>query len=253
MRFSFRLKAFALHLSGTLCALTAVLGGLYLGWYHWPGWYLAGALRVVAIVALVDVVLGPTLTAIVANPSKPRRVFARDLTVIVAVQAVALVYGAATLWLGRPLYYTFSVDRLEMVQAADLERREIERAQRENPAFAPHWYSLPRWVWAPLPDDPAEARRIVNSAIFGGADVINMPRYFRTWEQGLPELRKRLTATTEMVKLSPAEREHCEARLAALGIRPEQRNALLLWSDVRRVLVVFDPDSLRIKAILKPN
>src|SRR5580704_480465 len=121
----FRLRAFAFHLLGSACALTLVLGGLYLGWYHWPGWYLTAVTRILLIVTLVDLVLGPTLTLIIANPKKPPRTLVRDIAMIVTVQLAALIYGAATLWHGRPLYYTFSVNRLETVQASDLEKPEI--------------------------------------------------------------------------------------------------------------------------------
>ena len=75
----FRLKAFGLHLLASVCALTLVLGGLYLGWYYWPGWYLTAVTRVLLIVGSVDLVLGPTLTLIIANPQKPRRTLARDM------------------------------------------------------------------------------------------------------------------------------------------------------------------------------
>jgi len=153
--------------------------------------------HVVAIVAFVDLAIGPTLTLIVANPRKPRRALARDIGVIVTVQLAALIYGAATLWLGRPLYYTFSVDRLQIVQASDLERSEIALARTQNPALAPHWYSLPRWIWAPLPANPDEAGKIVGSTLFGGQDVIQMPRYFRSWEEGLPKLREQLRPLDE--------------------------------------------------------
>ena len=147
----FRFKAFGLHLLASACALSLVLGGLYLGWYHWPGWYLTAVGRILIIVCSVDLVLGPTLTLIIANPRKLRRTLARDIAIIASVQLVALIYGATTLWQGRPLYYTFSANRLETVQASDLDDEEIARAAKENPAFAPRWYSRPRWVWAPLP------------------------------------------------------------------------------------------------------
>ncbi|HEY8053276.1 MAG TPA: hypothetical protein VIE42_10795 [Steroidobacteraceae bacterium] len=163
----FRLTAFGLHLAGSACALTIVLGGLYLGWYRWPGWYLTGVLHVLLIVGIVDLALGPTLTFVIANPRKPRRELTRDVAIIVTVQVAALIYGAATLWQGRPLYYAFSVNSLSMVQASDIETGEISLARRQNPALAPHWYSLPHWVWAPLPDDAEEATKIVNSAVFG--------------------------------------------------------------------------------------
>jgi hypothetical protein len=248
----FRLKAFGLHLSASATLLTLILGSLYLGWYRWPGWYLTGVLHVIAIVVFVDLALGPTLTLVVANPGKPRRTLARDIGVIVIVQLAALVYGVATLWLGRPLYYPFSVDRLEIVQASDLEASEIALGQRQNPSLAPHWYSLPRWIWAPLPENPDEAAKIAQAAVFGGQDVVQAPRYFRPWEQGLPKLREQLKPLDEIQALSRAEKHRLRVRMSQLGLAPEERNALLMWGDIRRVLVVFDPSTLRIRAILKP-
>src|ERR1700716_3905096 len=129
----FRLKAFGLHLTGSACALTLVLGGLYLGWYRWPGWYLTNVVHVAAILGSVDLTLGPLVTLIIANPRKPRRELARDIAVIASVQIAALIYGAGALWHGRPLYYTFSADRLEMVQASDVEAKEIDLGQKQNP------------------------------------------------------------------------------------------------------------------------
>jgi len=249
----FRLKAFALHLTGSACALALVIGGMYLGWYRWPGWYLTEVLHVVAIVVMVDLALGPTLTLIVANPAKSRRQLTIDIGAIVTVQLAALIYGAVTLWVGRPLYYAFSVDRLEIVQANDLEADEIALGQRQNPTLAPHWYSVPRWIWAPLPENPDEAAKIVMSAPFGGKDVTQMPRYFKLWEQGLPKLREKLTRVDDINQLSRSERQDLRARIARLGLAPDERNALLLWGDIRRVLVIFDPATLRIRAMLMPH
>jgi len=248
----FRLKAFGLHLTGSACALTLVLGGLYLGWYRWPGWYLTGVVRILLIVGIVDLALGPTLTLLIANPRKPRRELARDIAVIVCVQLVALVYGATTLWRGRPLYYTFSVDRLEIVQASDLEANEIALAQKHNPALAPHWYNRPRWVWAALPES-SEATKIVGAAVFGGPDIIDMPRYFRAWNEALPSLRLKLASVNDIPSLSRAGKEALKKRMTTLGLAPAQRNALLMWGHPRLAVAVFDPDTLRIRAILKAD
>jgi hypothetical protein len=247
----FRLKAFGLHLAGSACALSVVLGGIYLGWYRGPGWYLSGVVHVVVILGLVDVCLGPTLTLIIASPHKPPRLLVRDIGTIAAVQIVALAYGAMTVWQGRPLYYTFSVDRLEMVQASDLKPEQIALAQRQNPALAPHWYSRPRWIWAPLPEDPQEQAKIVNGAVFGGDDVIQMPRYFKPWDQALPQLRAKLSAVVNMHDLNKREKADLTARMSALGLAPGQKNAMILWGDTRRELVIFDLDSMRISAILR--
>jgi hypothetical protein len=249
----FRLTAFGLHLLGSACALTLILGGLYLGWYRWPGWYLTGAARVLIIVGIVDLGLGPTLTLVVANPKKPRRALARDVAIIVAVQIAALLYGAATLWKGRPLYYTYSADRLEMVQASDLKVSEIRRAEQENPTFAPHWYSTPRWVWARLPDDPKEAANIVNSHVLGnGQDVIEMPRYFRAWDECLPLLRQALTSVEDIKYLSRKEKESLKQRMLKQGLQPDRPNAVLMWGIGSRLVAVFDLQTQRMRALLKP-
>jgi hypothetical protein len=249
----FRLSAFGLHLAGSASALSVVLGGFWLGWYRWPGWYLAAVLHVVGILVMVDLVLGPTLTLVVANPAKPRRELTRDISIIVAVQLAALVYGAVTLWLGRPLYYTFSVDRLELVQASDLKRDDITAARRENPRLAPYWYSRPRWIWAPLPDDPEEAQKIVGGSLFGGTDVIQMPRLFRPWADSLTALRRQLRNVDQIKYLTSADRARLKSRLAQRGLDPEKTDAIVMWGGTRRVLVVFDLVSMQIRAILRAD
>ena len=249
----FRLKAFGLHLSGSACALTLVLGGLFLGWYHWPGWYLTGVVRVLLIVGLVDVGLGPLLTLIIANPNKPRRTLARDISIIASVQVVALTYGAFTLWHGRPLYYTFSADRLEMVQASDIPAREAARGRQVNPSLAPRWYSVPRWVWAPLPDDPDEAASIAKDAAFGGADVIEMPRYFRSWNDGRAQLRTQLVRVNDNQYLSKSQKASLASAMTRAGFSTDQANTMLLWAHGKNLLAVFDPATLEIRSILKPG
>jgi hypothetical protein len=250
----FRLTAFALHLLGSAGVLTMVLGALYLGWYRWPGWYLSSVLHVVGIVVMVDLGVGPTLTLIVANPGKARRLLARDVALIVTVQLAALVYGVGTLWSGRPLYYTFSANSLDIVQASDMESDEIARAERENPAFAPHWYSRPRWVWAPLPENPEEAMHIVNSVVLsGGSDVTDMPRYFRPWQDGLPKLREQLKPVNDIKYLSKTDKQSVRTQMSARGLAPDERNALIMWGGSRRLVAVFDPHSLELRALLIPG
>jgi hypothetical protein len=242
-----------LHALGSASALTLVLGALYFGWYRWPGWYLSSALHIVSIVVMVDLVLGPTLTLIIANPAKPRRALVRDLAIIITVQLGALAYGGFTLWGGRPLYYAFSVNCLEMVQASDIEPSERALAREQNPNFAPRWWDRPRWIWAPLPENPEEAAKIVGGTLFGGKDVIEMPRYFKSWEQGLPQLRSQLQPIDELKYLSRAERKAVSARMSAQGFAPDASNVLIMWGGSRRLVAVFDPATLHLKALFRPD
>jgi len=246
-----RPKAFAFHLLASAIALTLVFGSLYVGWYRWPGWYLAGAARVALTVTAVDLALGPLLTLVIANPRKPVRELTRDISIIVAVQLAALAYGTVTLWQGRPLYYTFSADRLEMVQASALEPQEIALARQQNPAFAPHWYSRPRWIWAPLPQDKDEATKIMTAAVMGGSDVIDMPRYFKPWSAGLPSLAKQLRRVDDAKVFTPAEKQLLQSRMSARGYAPDEPVTLTMWGKERPMIAVVDRASLRILAFIK--
>jgi hypothetical protein len=252
----FRFRAFFFHILASACVLSLVLGLLYMGWYRWPGWYLTNVLHIAATVVIVDVGLGPLLTLVIANPRKPRRELTRDVAVIVLFQLAGLIYGVSVLWHGRPVFYTFSVASLDVVQASAIREDEIARARRENPAFAPHWYSLPRWVWAPFPSDPDEAAKILRGAISGeGQDVISMPRYFRPWSAGLPSLGERLTPVAQNTKLSKAQKAVVAARMVRLGLPVDQANAMILWATdgVHRLVVIFDRPSLRISAMINPD
>jgi hypothetical protein len=246
----FRLTAFGLHLLGSSCVLILVLGGLWLGWYRWPGWYLANAMHIVGLLILLDLALGPTLTLIVANPAKPRRELVRDVAMIVCVQLAAVMYGATTLWGGRPLYYTFSFDRLEIVQASDIDADESARARTNNPVFAPHWYSLPRWTWVPVPEGE-EGAKIATGVLFGGTDVIDMPRFFKPWEQGLPRLREELVRLDDMKYLTQPQKQALRVRMSSQGLPVDTRNTMIMWGGSRRLLAVFDPATLHIVAIFR--
>lgn len=246
----FRLKAFGCHLLASAAVLTLTLAALYLGWYYWPGWYLAAVPPVVAVMVAVDVVLGPTLTLIIASPRKPRRELVRDIGIIVTVQLVAFLYGATTLWQGRPLYYAFSENCLSVVQAYDIEPRELEQARHAQLALAPRWDSLPRWIYAPLPQDAGESRKIMTSAISGGYDVTAMPRYYRPWGEGLRDLKSQLKKVDDIKFFSAAEKARLKDKMRKAGLDADRPVGIALTGRSRPLLAVVDPKSLTITAYL---
>jgi len=249
----FRLRAFALHLAGSTTVLALVWGVLYLGWYYWPGWYLTGVSLVAGLMVGVDLVLGPSLTLLIANPNKPRRELTRDIGVIVAVQVCALIYGTTTLWSGRPLYYLYSEKWLELVQASDISAHEANLARDQNPQFAPHWYSLPRWAWAPLPDNREEAKRIIQQALAGGADVTQMPRMFRSYERGYSEMRARLKVLESLREFTAQDKKNLRRQMIERGFDADQPIGMVLIGHAGPLLAVVDPATLHIRALLRPD
>jgi hypothetical protein len=166
------------------------------------------------------------------------------------VQLCALVYGTASLWRGRPLYYAFSENVLQLVQAYDINASELALARQKNAAILPHWYSLPQWIWAPLPQNPEERGRIVAAAISGGDDVISMPRYYRPWEQGLPTLRQQLKKVDNVPSyFSSRQKSGLKVSMRVAGFDPDQLNAIPLTGRGPPLLAVFDPATLKLRAL----
>ena len=252
-RMRYRLRAFGMHVLGSAAILSLVLGTLYVGWYHWPGWYLARAQDVFLVMVAVDLVLGPLLTGVIASPAKPRRELVRDVAVIVAVQLAALGYGGVQLWRGRPLYYAYSENVLQVVQAYDLDPKEADAACAAGLAFCPRWFSMPRWIWAPLPQDPKIAHEIVDSAIHGGADVVAMPRYFQPWHSGLGALRAQLKLVDALNYFSPRQKQTLAAAMRAAGLATETANAIPLIGRGHPLLAVFDPPTLSLSGFFSAD
>lgn len=249
----FRLKAFGFHILGSACLLTLTVGGLYAGWYRWPGWYLTGMRHIGVLVAVVDVVLGPLLTLVIASPLKTGRELARDIGIIVVVQLCALVYGSVTLWRGRPLYYALTTSGLEMVQASDISSSEAALGRRDNPSLTPTWHSLPRWIWAPLPTDKQAREKVIKSMIYARVDVTQMPRYFKPWSEGLATLRKHLSRVSDEANFTKTQRQSLTRQMRQLGLAIDQPDTVVLIGRGIPLLAVFDPSTLRLAAILAPS
>jgi hypothetical protein len=209
--------------------------------------------HVIVVMVAVDVVVGPLITLIIANQRKPRRELARDITLIVIVQLTALSYGAAALWNGRPLYYAFSVNCLQVVQAYDIDDGAARAARTQRLPLAPHWYSLPRWIWAPFPKDSAQASKIFDSLMQGGYDIVGLPQYYKTWQEGTPELRTQLQKVGDIRFFSPKQKALLLERMKAAGLDPGQSNGIALTGRGSSLLAVMDPRDLRLLAIIKAS
>jgi hypothetical protein len=145
------------------------------------------------------------------------------------------------------------VGLLQLVQAYDIDDAEAEAGRRQNPALAPHWYSLPRWIWAPLPQNPEESQKIVVSAVTGGDDVISMPKYFKPWEDGLPSLRKQLKKADDVAYFAKSEKKNLKEKMRAAGFPDDQMNSMPLTGRGHPLLAVFNPVSLKIVGTFSPR
>lgn len=245
----FRFKALGWHFGASTAALLLVLGTLYLGWYRWPGWYLSGVLKILPITVGVDAILGPLMTFMIASPNKPRTELARDISVIVGVQVLALAYGAFTLWSGRPLYYAYSGKELSIVQASDINPAQITLGQQTNPELAPYWYSLPQWVYAPDPATLPDARPAPKAG--DDSDPTEIPSDMYAWEKGLPDLKSKLRKVDDWNYFFLKQRNVLKKRMTEQGFALDAVNTMPMTGKGAPLLAIFDTNTMTIKALIR--
>jgi hypothetical protein len=126
----------------------------------------------------VDVVLGPLITLVIFKSGKKGLKF--DLAVIALLQVSALVYGVHAVYVVRPVYMVYNVDRFSLVAAVDLDPADIAAAKREEFRHLP--VNGPQYIAAVQPEDPAEKEKMLFLAI-AGKDIQLFPKQYVPYVQ----------------------------------------------------------------------
>ena len=164
-----------LLLSMLVGMLTALV--VFLVWYPPPYAALAGGVNLFLLLTSVDMVLGPTLTATVASPSKGRSELVRDLTVIVFIQVAAFAYGIYSIASARPAYLSFEVDHFRVVSAAEVDPQSLADAPPQLRSLS--WLG-PRMIAAVKPTLPTDQLRAIELGL-AGIDLSAEPRNWRDY------------------------------------------------------------------------
>jgi len=98
-----KLKAAGIHFLISVFIFIGILYLILVEWYPEPFFTAEGGWNGIKLMAAVDLVLGPTLTLIIFNASKPKREIIFDLSVIAAVQISALIWGGLQVYSERPV------------------------------------------------------------------------------------------------------------------------------------------------------
>lgn len=146
-----RWVAFLYHLSISFVLLLVISAVMYFFWFPGALFDAAGGWEGMQILVAVDLVLGPVLTLIVYNRSKPTRELARDLGIIATVQIFCLLGGLATIFHSRPLvvvqvFDTFYALNRERLADAEIAPEQIDRYAGFSPTF----------VYVPVPQKQAD-------------------------------------------------------------------------------------------------
>lgn len=218
-----KLKAFGAHLVISVVVFAAIIALTVWLWYPPPFFWIDGGVQITLLAATIDIVAGPLLTFVVYRPNKPRLMM--NLAVIAAVQAAALAWGVGTLYSQRPVLMAFvpaSQNRFFPVTGAQIAGGE--RSLDELRKLSPH---RPAMVFIELPEDPAEATRLLTSQ---ASSVLRHTERFRSVDgERLLRIVRASRTPKQYEILAPDMGKAIERFIADHGANPEAFAFVPLW------------------------
>lgn len=241
-----RIRAPALHALASLgvAAIAALI--VFAVWFPPPYAMIVGGLNLFLILVSVDVVMGPALTAVAADPRKPARTFLRDLAVIVALQVCALAYGLHVMWGARPVVLAFEVDRMRLLVAADIDPLMLSEAP---PPLRKLSWKGPQLLAAARPATREETLRAIDLAL-AGLDISNVPKNWRSYETQSVSAWNAARVASELDTRYPSVHDELARIAAEAKTSVSELRFLPLVSRFNGGSVVLAPPDARVVGVL---
>lgn len=212
-RLSFAFKAFGIHLAASCTVALAVAWLVFTVWVPAPYQGLVQAPQLFIVLLLVDVVCGPLLTAVLANPAKPRKELRLDFALVVLVQLCALAYGLHTIANARPVALVFEVDRFAVVSASQVSSQELSQAPAEVQKLP---WNGPVLLGTRAPRTPDEKLQSIELSL-QGIEPSARPGWWQSYEISRPQAVARMQPLQALHQRAPAaQRQLVEAELHKL-------------------------------------
>ncbi len=237
---SARIKAFLIHLIGSLLLASLALALVFLVWYPSPLAETFGVTRIFALMLGIDVIIGPLLTLLVYKVGKKTLKF--DLTAILVVQLAMFAYGMHTVAIGRPIWFVFNIDEFYSVRATDItaESRQIATPEyRITPFFGP------KWVAIHLPDDKKLRKQIISNTLKSGLGLFYSPSLYAPLDSQIANIQANAHPIKNLEQWNTPQ-----AIRTALAQSPTATTWLPLWNDHQSMTVLLNKNG-QVVAITK--
>lgn len=181
-----RLKFFLSHLFISLFVALLVMGLVFFVWYPIPLAKAVGVTQIFLMMLAIDVIVGPLLGLLVYKEGKKTLKF--DLTIIIAIQISALLYGVYSIEQGRPTWLAYNVDRFELVRKNEIVDQNINQAQ---PQFQQSSWFKPQFVATVFAKDTNQRNNDMFAEVLGGISIAQRPERYVDFSQAKAQLQKR--------------------------------------------------------------
>lgn len=241
-----RIKFAFTHLliSLVIACLSACL--VFLGWYAFPFGKILRVDSIYILLIIIDVICGPLMTLIIANPKKDRQKLLTDIVIIGIVQLSALLYGLYSLYQARPVMTVFEKDRFVLVQANEVQMNELDNALSE---FKPLKWMGTRMASAREPISKDEMLESIESSL-GGVDVSLRPNWWVNYNQARPDVITKAKNVSVLIDKHPEKKVLIEQKLSELELTPNNTLYLPFVSSKNYDWIAFLDDEATIVGYL---
>ncbi|WP_307655857.1 TfpX/TfpZ family type IV pilin accessory protein [Variovorax paradoxus] len=195
LRFRAAGRAALLHCLGCL-VVALIAAALVFGiWFPHPYEAIEGGGKLFALVISIDVVCGPLLTFILFDPKKSNKELVRDLSFVVLVQLAALVYGLCSVYIARPVFLAFEVDRFQVISAAEISEQDLSNARQPFQKLSVLGPAVIA-VEVPKPGDPTYLQSI--ELTLNGLEPSLRPSLWRSYDEQRESVKRKLRSIAEL-------------------------------------------------------
>lgn len=245
-----RLQAFGYHLICSLCIGVILASIVFFIWYPGELAFATGIHEIFTILFTVDIVLGPIITLVIFNPQKKEIKF--DLTVVVILQVVALLFGMYTAFIARPVFVVFSVDRFDLVLANQIKPENSLKAKTIE--FQSLSIMGPKYIAAQLPADPEVRNKLLFQSLSHGDDLQYLPQFYVPYKELMRDAIKKAKSLDQLRDLNKTQLSTINNIIKKYSLQGMQVGYLPMKGKLRDMTVIIDLNTGNIKKVvdLKP-
>lgn len=213
-----RVTAAAYHLLLSVAVTLVIAWLVFFVWFPDPLWRTSGGLGLFGLVVVCDLVLGPLFTLIISNPSKRRREWCIDLSIVAVIQLAALSYGVWSVWQARPIYIVFERDLYRVVRTVDIPESlmsDIPAQYRKFPLWGPEYLSLRGFTGL-------QEQMATTTAEIEGLPMSAQPKFWIPYEPSSIKGGATGKPVTRFVEKFPEFRSDVDALLLSNGINADE-------------------------------
>lgn len=173
-----RIKYFLIHLLLSVLVAVICLSIVFFIWYPSPLAKAAGVTHIFLMLLVIDVILGPLLGLLVYKEAK--KTLKMDLSIIILIQIIALIYGVCSIAQARPIWIAFNNDKFELVRSNEIK---IDEKIQIQPQYQKKTWLRAKFVGIKQADAPEEQQIEQMGAMLNGISLAQYPERYIPLEQ----------------------------------------------------------------------